>query len=116
MRRAVILLGALLLAGCDDPIVVPSFYLDVAITDISFKGAHQDEHCSKGCRYEFVPDRWYLNFCPTDKNYGCLWRKIEHAPWRWEVVGATLKVQAHRHKSGEWHIDRFLIADKAIDL
>lgn len=84
-------LSAAILGGCSYNPSGEPYTKEFVIKEISFSGAHQDEHCSKGCRYEYVPDRWYIHFCnvlaPTD----CYWRSIEHAPWKWQYEGYKVK-------------------------
>jgi hypothetical protein len=100
---AVASLSALALVGCqiDDSPTGPPFALDNVIKEISFQGAHQDERCSKGCRYTSVPDTWYILFCQVKKPDDCFSRKITHAPWKWQVEGTRVTVTWQPR--GDWN-------------
>lgn len=84
-----VVLSAFMLFGCSCPPVRKDDVPGV-IRNVSFMGAHREEHCSKGCSYSYVPDTWFLNVC--DKNNDCRINKITNAPWDWQKEGQAVIV------------------------
>lgn len=106
MLRAVLFsVTLLLLAACTpstpvgDPDLVTS-----EIKEISFMGAHREEHCLKGCSYTYVPDKWFILFSSKD---GWIRREITHAPWSWQVVGAKVQVVWQKYNDDRWYVVGF---------
>jgi hypothetical protein len=95
---------SLLLASCDSqfrgkPVGSP-YAIPNILTDISFMGAHQEERCSKGCRYIRRPDTWYLQFCQLGNAGNCFVEDIAHAPWKWQIIGVRVDVMWQKYEGG----------------
>lgn len=94
MRQIAVLLFALALAGCGKD--GPPYEVNDVVADVQFVGAHQDRHCSKGCRYVSVPDKWFLSVCKVDMPMDCGSVTLFHPPWEWQQRGQKVTVAWQR--------------------
>lgn len=88
------------------------------ITDLSFKAAHQERHCSKGCYYIDVPDTWYAQVCSAeyskhpDEDNWCRDFSFTHAPWDWQQKGASVTIISHQRNCDRgWYYYAFRKAE-----
>ena len=103
--KAFLVAIALLLTACGDYTIDKRDDVPAKIVELSFKGAHYVEHCSKGCRYDFIPDRWFLKVCNDRDAQACRVFRIEHAPWDWQYKGAEVVANWTHSRDGGWQID-----------
>jgi hypothetical protein len=112
VRRSIAAIMALLaLAGCDSKPDGAPFAIDNVVKNVSFFGAHQEEHCSKGCYSVDVPDKWFFQFCSIKDPADCFTKSITHAPWKWEREGAHVTVTWQRWTSGNQYVVKWVLTD-----
>lgn len=101
--RNVILLFVFLTGCTQEPPITDK--QNGTISEISFFGAHEDVHCSKGCFHTKVPDKWFLNLC--DVNKSCYVFEITHAPWEWQKKEAKITMNWKKYSWDDWFVDSF---------
>lgn len=105
------LFALLLLGGCSASPVGEPFVIENELKEISFMGAHQEERCSKGCRYTSVSDTWYLRFCNILDSKDCITRSITHAPWKWQREGQRAKFTYQKWDDGWRQVIKITLSD-----